>query len=116
EIGELTVKLAGSEMPVLEDLDPESCYLAWDLTVDTEAPREAITSVFDWAEGDCELTITEETIAAPVVAAPVAAAPVVEAKPSNVVNISDAKAEKAEASKPAAAEHAPEAPKSGGNL
>ncbi|HEY5757284.1 MAG TPA: chemotaxis protein CheA [Steroidobacter sp.] len=106
ELGELSVKLDGNALPSLEELDPESCYLAWDLTLDSDATREVVNQVFDWAEGDCDLKITEEEV--PVVAAPVAvvaAAPAPEAKASNVVNIADAKPA-AEAPK-ANAEHAP---------
>ena len=33
---------------------------SWDLTVDTDATREVIDQVFDWAEGDCELKIRDE--------------------------------------------------------
>jgi len=88
ELGALTVKVDGNALPSLEALDPESCYLAWDLTLDTEASREMVNGVFDWAEGDCDLKIEEE--AAPV-AAVANAAPAPEAKPSNVVNIADAK-------------------------
>ncbi|MBM0108363.1 chemotaxis protein CheA [Steroidobacter sp. S1-65] len=90
ELGQLTVKLDGNALPALEELEPESCYLAWELTLDGDVKREAISSVFDWAEGDCDLEITEET--APVAAAPaVAPAAAPEVKPSNVVNIADAK-------------------------
>jgi two-component system chemotaxis sensor kinase CheA len=113
EIGELSVKLDGNALPSLEELDPESCYLAWDLTLDTDAAREVVNGVFDWAEGDCDLKITEEEVpvqaAAPVAAA--APAPAPEAKPSNVVNIADAKP--AEAPHPAAAAAVHEGPKAG---
>ena len=62
ELGDLTVKRRCQQRcRRWQHLDPESCYLAWDLTVDTEATREVIDQVFDWAEGDCELKITEET-------------------------------------------------------
>ena len=71
EIGDLHVQLDGHALPSLEHLDPESCYLAWEITVDTDATRDVIQQVFDWAEGDCELKITEE--APPVVARPVVA-------------------------------------------
>ncbi len=75
EIGELTVKTEAGALPTLEALDPTSCYLAWDLTLDTDASREVIDQVFDWAEGDCELTITAEPIpAAAPAATPVSAA------------------------------------------
>ena len=88
ELGVLIVKLDGNALPTLEQLEPENCYLAWDLTLDTNAAREMVNGVFDWAEGDCDLKIEEEAV--PVAAQPPAdAAP--EAKPSNVVNIADAK-------------------------
>jgi two-component system chemotaxis sensor kinase CheA len=64
EIGDLTIKSDAGALPSLEELDPTSCYLAWDLTVDTDATREVIDQVFDWAEGDCELKISEEQIPA----------------------------------------------------
>jgi len=76
ELGELDVTVDAGNLPALSALDPESCFLAWDLRLRTEATREVIEQVFDWAEGDCELKIEEETVAEPVVA--VAATPVVE--------------------------------------
>jgi len=117
ELGELSVKLDGNALPSLDELDPESCYLAWELTLDSDATREVVNQVFDWAEGDCELKITEEEV--PVVAAapaPVAAAPAAapEAKPSNVVNIADAKPAEAPAPAAAAAAAVHEGPKAAG--
>jgi two-component system chemotaxis sensor kinase CheA len=124
EIGDLTVKLDGQALPSLQDLDPESCYLAWELTVDTDATRDVINQVFDWAEGDCELKITEETppvVAPPAVQTAVAAAPAApapdvkapEAKASNVVNISEAKPAQATAEPAQASVAQPETPKAG---
>jgi two-component system chemotaxis sensor kinase CheA len=60
EVGDLTVKTDASALPRLAELDPASCYLSWDLTVETEATREVIDQVFDWAEGDCELVVSDE--------------------------------------------------------
>jgi two-component system chemotaxis sensor kinase CheA len=60
ELGDLTVNLDGRNLPSLQELDPESCYFAWDLTVETDATRENIEQVFDWAEGDCDLQISDE--------------------------------------------------------
>ncbi|HEY0942814.1 MAG TPA: chemotaxis protein CheA [Steroidobacter sp.] len=117
ELGQLTVKLDSNALPSLEDLDPESCYLAWDLTLDTDVPRDVVNQVFDWAEGDCELEITEEEV--PAVAKVEAVAPeaaAADAKPSNVVNIADAKpAEAVKAPEPphAAPAAAAETPKAG---
>jgi two-component system, chemotaxis family, sensor kinase CheA len=95
DLGDLHVVVAAQNLPALRELDPESCYLAWDLTVDTDATREVIDQVFDWAEGDCELRIHDENAAVPGVNL----APAVELKPT-------------EASRPATAESA-EAPKQG---
>ncbi|GFE83170.1 chemotaxis protein CheA [Steroidobacter agaridevorans] len=114
EIGELTVKLDGNALPSLEQLDPESCYLAWDLTLDTDAAREVVNGVFDWAEGDCDLKIEEEAVPVAVQPAVAVAAPAPEAKPSNVVNIADAKPAAAEPPhQPAAAAAVEVAPKAG---
>jgi len=82
DLGDLTVTVDASSLPSLEHLDPESCFFSWDLLVVTDATRAVIEQVFDWAEGDCDLKITEETAAA--APAPAPAAPVVEAKPSPV--------------------------------
>ena len=65
EIGDLTISADTHALPTLADLDPTSCYLSWVLTVDTDATREVIDQVFDWAEGDCELKIVDERAAAP---------------------------------------------------
>jgi two-component system chemotaxis sensor kinase CheA len=102
EVGDLTVRLDAGSMPSLVQADPEACYFSWDLTVDTDATREVIDQVFDWAEGDCELRIRDENAtpaAAP--AANVTTLPVEAAKPA------------AEAVRPAAAPEAAEAPKQG---
>ncbi|HEX7115048.1 MAG TPA: chemotaxis protein CheA [Steroidobacter sp.] len=105
ELGELTVSADTHNLPALAALDPESCYLAWDLTVVTEATREVIDQVFDWAEGDCELKITDEAAASQGQAPAAGAAQ--ESKGSGAV--SDAKAH-AEHPRSGASEHA-EAPR-----
>ncbi|HVF17058.1 MAG TPA: chemotaxis protein CheA, partial [Steroidobacteraceae bacterium] len=75
EIGDLTIHADTHALPSLADLDSSSCYFSWDLTVETDATREVIDQVFDWAEGDCELKIYDERAGSstPAVAAPVAA-------------------------------------------
>jgi len=84
EVGDLTSNLDASALPALESLDPESCFFAWDLLVVTDATRPVIEQIFDWAEGDCDLKITDETPpAAPVaVEVPPVVAQVVEAEES----------------------------------
>jgi two-component system, chemotaxis family, sensor kinase CheA len=116
DLGDLSVTVDARTLPTLADIDPESCYFSWDITVETDATREVIDQVFDWAEGDCKLTIQDEKAQAePATGAPASAAPAaaVDAPPANVVNISESKPA-AEAARPAAAavEHG-DAPKQG---
>jgi two-component system chemotaxis sensor kinase CheA len=104
ELGDLTVSLDGKNLPSLRDLDPESCYFAWDLVVETDATRENIEQVFDWAEGDCDLQISDELAQA--------SEPAPAAAPSNVVSLQTEPKAAEPAARPAsaaAAEHA-EAP------
>jgi two-component system, chemotaxis family, sensor kinase CheA len=77
-LGELKVVADGSAVPDLPTINPETCYISWQLELATEAPRSAIELIFEWAEGDCELDIQPlDPPAAATVASPVLA-PVVE--------------------------------------
>jgi len=91
ELGELESNADVSALPAFADLQPQSCYLAWNLVLTGDVTESAIRQVFEWAEGDCDLQITranggpEAASAATVedsaseaieAASPVAAAPV----------------------------------------
>jgi len=56
-LGRLEVAADTSALPPLAELDPERCYVAWDMVLTTAVPLEAIRDVFLFVEGDCELTI-----------------------------------------------------------
>jgi two-component system, chemotaxis family, sensor kinase CheA len=56
-LGEIEVSLDTSSLPSLPDLDPEAAYLAWTITLTTEQERAAIVEVFDFVDGDCDLSI-----------------------------------------------------------
>jgi len=56
-LGELEVRLDAQMLPPLADVNPQDCYLAWSLELPGEVPEAAIRQVFEWAEGDCDLTI-----------------------------------------------------------
>jgi two-component system chemotaxis sensor kinase CheA len=56
-LGELEVRVDAQMLPPLTDVNPQDCYLAWSLELPGEVPEEAIRQVFEWAEGDCDLTI-----------------------------------------------------------
>ncbi len=56
-LGRLEVGLDTTAIPPLGEIDPERCYLAWDMALRTRAPREAIRDVFIFVEDDSELGI-----------------------------------------------------------
>ncbi|MHB8811861.1 MAG: chemotaxis protein CheA [Steroidobacteraceae bacterium] len=81
-LGELAVRVDAQMLPPLADVNPLDCYLAWSLELPGEVPEEAIRQVFEWAEGDCDLTIerlgaetTEPAASAQPAPTPVSAAP-----------------------------------------
>jgi two-component system, chemotaxis family, sensor kinase CheA len=57
ELGKLEVTANTSAIPALEEMDPERCYVAWDMVLTTAAKPEAIQDVFIFAEGYCELKV-----------------------------------------------------------
>ncbi|HEY4091217.1 MAG TPA: chemotaxis protein CheA [Luteibacter sp.] len=73
-MGPLTVQADLSKLPLLADMDPSSSYLSYTLGLAAGAKRAAVEGVFDWVDGDCDLTITPRMAAAAPVAAPVATA------------------------------------------
>lgn len=63
ELGELKLQVDVEAVPPLDEIDPESCYLAWDGVLTTSAGIDAIRDVFIFVEEDSELSI--EPIDAP---------------------------------------------------
>lgn len=92
ELGEYRVKADTEGLPILAALDPESCFLSWEIDLQGEIPRSEIDGIFEWVEGDCELEISPMPAPAGTVAA-AEAEPVVETekrevKPSSPVHAS----------------------------
>jgi len=58
ELGELSVVAVTDGIPSISDIDPESCYMAWNLTLIGEATEAQIDEVFEWVVDDSELVIT----------------------------------------------------------
>jgi two-component system chemotaxis sensor kinase CheA len=56
-LGPLETVLDPSELPLLEDLDPEGAYLGWSITLRTRAGEADIREAFEFVEGDCDLEI-----------------------------------------------------------
>lgn len=63
DLGKLTVKTDLSTLPPnLTQLNPEDCYLRWQLTLQGHnITAGQIAEVFEWVEDECKLTITNLT-------------------------------------------------------
>ncbi|KPH07328.1 two-component system chemotaxis sensor kinase CheA [Rhizobium sp. BK619] len=56
-LGEMTIFCNSDELPGLDELDPEGAYFFWNITIKTDKGEDAIRTVFEFAEWDCELTV-----------------------------------------------------------
>jgi two-component system chemotaxis sensor kinase CheA len=72
QLGEMQAKACMAAVPPMSELDPERCYVGWDIVLKTAAPVEAIRDVFIFVEDSCELKI--EPVAAHGAATPAAVA------------------------------------------
>ncbi len=70
QVGELQVRVDTSAVPALREIDPECCYLAWNLVLTTTAPRETIRDVFIFIEDESEITIDQAPHQVAAAAAP----------------------------------------------
>ncbi len=87
ELGALSVEMDASALPAFSDLESEDCYLAWTMELRGDVTLEQINEIFEWVDGDCELSVTplSEQTATPAVhddSAPVAE----EAEPAATAN------------------------------
>ena len=64
-LGELKTGALTDDVPELAQIEPESCYLRWDLELTTSHGRDAIRDVFIFVEDDCELSIEPVAAAEP---------------------------------------------------
>jgi two-component system chemotaxis sensor kinase CheA len=56
-LGECRIVAQVEKMPALEAIDPERCYLYWDILLTTRADENAIRDVFIFVEDECEIDI-----------------------------------------------------------
>ena len=49
-LGTFTARADGTRLPQLDQLDPESCYLGWDIEIAGQISRGQIDEVFDWVD------------------------------------------------------------------
>jgi len=58
ELGALTVKANLSKLPNFGEMEPESCYLSWDLRLEGDATEAQVLEVFEWVIDDAELKLS----------------------------------------------------------
>jgi two-component system chemotaxis sensor kinase CheA len=76
QMGGLSVRASMAAVPPLGELDPERCYVCWEMVLVTSAGRDAIRDVFIFVEDSCELAIE-----------PGAAAEIAEARPASEADL-----------------------------
>jgi len=83
-LGTLATRVDAGKVPTLTELDPEVCVLSWQMELRTDADRATVDQIFEWAVGECTLSI-EPLSPEPVAAATAAAAPATAAAPSAAI-------------------------------
>ncbi len=64
------LKVDTSCLPDLLSMNPEICYLSWNLRLETSASERDVRAVFEFVEEDSKLTITEVSAPSPMPEAP----------------------------------------------
>jgi two-component system chemotaxis sensor kinase CheA len=75
-LGTFAAHADASRLPPLDALDPESCYLSWNIEINGQVPRAKLSEVFDWVDSGCRLEFTPIEGSAPVGSLPGAQASV----------------------------------------
>lgn len=58
-LGDLTVELDETELPLFSELEPEQCYLAWHLSLTTYASQQNIEAIFNQHQAESYVTTTQ---------------------------------------------------------
>ncbi|MGA2192232.1 MAG: Hpt domain-containing protein, partial [Nitrospirota bacterium] len=58
-LGECQITCHTEEVPPLSDIDPEKCYLYWDILIRTQQALEALRDVFIFVEEDSDIVYRE---------------------------------------------------------
>ncbi len=56
-LGEMSIHCDMDALPALDRLNPESAYFSWKISLKTDKGEDAIRTVFEFAEWDCDLEI-----------------------------------------------------------
>ena len=57
-LGKIKTTADATELPPLESLVPDNCYLSWTIELLTTCEIDDVEEVFEWVEDECELSIT----------------------------------------------------------
>jgi two-component system chemotaxis sensor kinase CheA len=57
KLGPCAIEALDNNLPDLDKLDPENCYLGWDIEFTSPVKEESVREVFQFVEGDCDLDI-----------------------------------------------------------
>jgi two-component system, chemotaxis family, sensor kinase CheA len=57
-LGDIKVRTDVSRLPALDTMDPEACYLSWDIELLGQVSRQQLDDVFDWVDAGCRLEFT----------------------------------------------------------
>jgi two-component system, chemotaxis family, sensor kinase CheA len=57
-LGMITVRADLSRLPALDAMDPEACYLSWDIELLGQVARSQLAEIFDWVDPGCHLECT----------------------------------------------------------
>ncbi|MBR0550975.1 chemotaxis protein CheA [Stakelama marina] len=96
EIGPATISALTDDIPLLDELDPECCYIGWEVVIEATDPQAAIEDVFLFQGDDLDLEVSRIDEPAGEAAAVPGDAPEEKAAPrSEVVTATSAPAAKA---------------------
>ncbi len=57
-LGPAKASVDASRLPALGEMDPEACYLDWNVELSAPVAEAEVRGVFEWVEDECELSVT----------------------------------------------------------
>lgn len=61
ELGPVTQVVESENIPPLDSIHPEECYLSWQITLQSNCSKDDIDEVFEWVEDECDLAVEQIT-------------------------------------------------------
>ena len=60
-LGDTNIVANLDKVPNLDEMEPENCYLCWDIQLDAAVAEDDIREIFEWVEDECDLGLTPIT-------------------------------------------------------